>query len=156
MTNAEKKEAKENLDKSRFQEILAYIETTDLEYVLLQKGETKISFRRSGVVETKSAVSSEDKTPQEEAVPNLFSIRSPIVGRFHSSMGADRPPLVVEGGNVTAGQKVAIVEAMKIKKEVFSAVTGKVVRIPVRDGDPVEYGQELFVVEPDQESGGGA
>ena len=82
--------------------------------------------------------------------PKVFAIRSPIVGRFYSSMGADRPPLVVEGGMVTAGQKVAIVEAMKIKKEVFSAVTGKVVKISVRDGDSVEYGQALFVVEPEK------
>ena len=139
--------------KDRFQEILSYIETTDLEYVLIEKNGVKISFRRSGVrpLQGPQPTVLQLQDPEPEA-PKTFSVRSPIVGRFHSSMGADRPPLVVEGGTVTAGQKVAVVEAMNIKKEVFSAVTGRVVRIPVRDGDPVEYGQELFVVEPEPEA----
>ena len=62
---------------------------------------------------------------------------------------------MVEGSQVTAGQRVAIVEAMKIKKEVFSAVTGKILKILVRDGDAVEYGQELYTVEPVKEGSGG-
>ena len=141
--------------KSRFQEILDYVETTDLEFVQIEKNGTRMSFRRTGVCAKPSPSAAESESGEPEA-PKTSSIRSPIVGRFHSSMGPDRPPLVVEGGKVTAGQRVAIVEAMKIKKEVFSAVTGKVVRIPVRDGDPVEYGQELFVVEPDPEDAEGA
>jgi len=142
---------KESLEKSRFQEILAYIEKTDLEYVYFEKSDVKISMRRSGVApsEQKYSISQTDAQKEEIAAPTTSSIRSPIVGRFHRSMGSDRPPLVVEGGNVTVGQKVAIVEAMKIKKEVFSAVAGKVIKISLKDGDPVEYGQELFIVEPD-------
>lgn len=133
-------------------EILSYIETTDLEFVQIEKNGKKISFHRAAATavtgKPAAANTSLEKPPES---PRLFSIRSPIVGRFYSSMGPDRPPLVVEGGGVTAGQKVAIVEAMKIKKEVFSAVSGKVLRIFVRDGDPVEYGQELFSVEPETE-----
>ena len=153
MENGEKKENPANsAEKSRFKEIIAYIEKTDLEYVQIEKDGTKLSFKRSGTSGfPASAAPQADKEPEP---PKFFSIRSPIVGRFHSSMGADRPALVVEGGVVTAGQKVAIVEAMKIKKEVFSAVTGKVVRILVRDGDAVEYGQELFNVEPESASAG--
>jgi biotin carboxyl carrier protein len=131
-----------------FQEILQFIEKTDLEFVQIEKNGTKLSFRRSGVVPSVSASSESEPAAEESAEPKTESIRSPIVGRFHSSMGLDRPPLVVEGGKVTAGQRVAIVEAMKIKKDVSSAVTGKIVRILVRDGDPVEYGQELMIVEP--------
>ena len=86
----------------------------------------------------------------EPAEPPAQAIKSPIVGIFFNALGPDRPPLVVEGGRVTAGQKVAIVEAMKIKKEVFSPFTGKVSRILVRDNEPVEYGQELFLVEPEK------
>jgi len=67
-------------------------------------------------------------------------------------MGRDLPALAVEGGRVTAGQKVAIVEAMKIKKEVFSAYTGKVSRVLVKNGDPVEYGQELFQIVLEEEN----
>ena len=136
-----------------FKEILSYIQTTDLEYVHLEKGGNRISLRRSGeiIANQNQAAAGPAKEKQEEA-PQYFSIRSPIVGRFYGSITPDRPPMVVEGGNVTAGQRVAIVEAMEIKKEVFSAVSGKVVRIFVRNGDPVEYGQELFSVEPEKES----
>ena len=78
-------------------------------------------------------------------------IRSPIVGRFYSSNAPGAPALVVEGGKVSAGRRVAIVEAMGIKKEVFSSFTGKVARVHVRDGDAVEYGQELFTIEECEE-----
>src|SRR5262249_22542330 len=134
-------------------EVLAYIEKTDLEVVQIEKEGRKISLKRSGPALPSKTDEAEALEPaqKEKEEPQFFIIRSPIVGRFHSSTGADRPALVLEGGNVTAGQRVAIVEAMKIKKEVFSAVTGKVVRIHVRDGDAVEYGQELFSVRPESQ-----
>ena len=142
-------------EKDTFKEILSFIEKTDLEFVQIEKEGKKFSFKRSSaaipISKAAQAAAAEPKESEQES-PKLFSIRSPIVGRFYCSMGPDRPPLVLEGSRVSAGQKVAIVEAMKIKKEVFSAVTGKVIRISVRDGDPVEYGQELFSVEPEQEN----
>ncbi|OGR85411.1 MAG: hypothetical protein A2901_09275 [Elusimicrobia bacterium RIFCSPLOWO2_01_FULL_54_10] len=153
MENGHKEEAAPNPDRDQFQEVLAYIEKTDLEYVEIEKDGRKICLKRlSNAVahhHAPAAAASSADEAEKPAEPDFFAIRSPIVGRFHSSMGSDRPALVVEGGNITAGQRVAIVEAMKIKKEVFSAVTGKVVKIHVRDGDAVEYGQELFSVKPD-------
>ena len=144
------------LEKDQFKEILAYIEKTDLEYVQIEKDGRKLSLRRSGSGIPVSKLAQPAQVKEDEtASPKLFSIRSPIVGKFYNSMGADRPALVVEGGVVTAGQKVAIVEAMKIKKEVFSAVTGKVLRILAKNGDAVEYGQELFSVLPEEPSGNG-
>ncbi|MBI4218398.1 MAG: acetyl-CoA carboxylase, biotin carboxyl carrier protein [Elusimicrobia bacterium] len=142
--------------KGQLKEILSWMEGTDLEYLQIEKDGKKILLKRSvhAVLRNQRVLPSETDAPKEKEAesPAQYSIRSPIVGRFYSSMGPDRPSLVVEGGSVTAGQKVAIVEAMKIKKEVFSAYTGKVTRILVRDGDPVEYGQELFIVEPNEES----
>jgi biotin carboxyl carrier protein len=142
-----------DLEKIDFKGILSYIETTDLDFVQIEKDGKKIVLRRTNAsIKSKAApVQEAPKEKEEPEAPQIFSIRSPIVGRFHSSMGSDRPPLIVEGGKVTAGQKVSIVEAMKIKKDVISAYTGKVTRILVRDGDPVEYGQELFTVEPEKE-----
>src|SRR3989338_8237042 len=142
-------------DKQTFKDILNFMENTDLELIQIERNCKKIVLRRSSVAAIKNQKSLQEngqikeKEKESETSP-VFSIRSPIVGRFYSSMGRDLPALVVEGGRVTAGQKVAIVEAMKIKKEVFSAFTGKVVRKQVRDGDAVEYGQELFTVEPDK------
>lgn len=150
MENGNKEEAA-NPDRDQFKEILAYIEKTDLEYIEIEKEGRKICLKRSsGAISHGRAVPGEPAQAEEEKPkePEFFVIRSPIVGRFHSSTGSDRPALVVEGGHISAGQRVAIVEAMKIKKEVFAAVTGDVVKIHVRDGDAVEYGQELFSVKP--------
>ena len=150
MENGNKEEAS-NPDRDQFKEVLAYIEKTDLEYVEIEREGRKICLKRSGAALAHGRAAegapaeSEEEKPEE---PEFFIIRSPIVGRFHSSTGSDRPALVVEGGHISAGQRVAIVEAMKIKKEVFAAVTGDVVKIYVRDGDAVEYGQELFSVKP--------
>ena len=154
MENGEKNEIQSESEKDHFKEIVAFIEKTDLEYVEIEKDGRKISFRRSGTAIPNKNIPAPSQ-PEEKSEPaeaRLFAIRSPIVGRFHSSMGSDRPSLVTEGEHITAGQKVAIVEAMKIKKEVFSAVTGKVMKIHVRDGDAVEYGQELFSVEPESDN----
>src|SRR3989338_660233 len=114
-------------ERDQFKEILSYIEKTDLEYVEIEKDGKKICLKRSGAaIPEKRAASPapvEETQEEENEESKFFVIRSPIVGRFHSSMVSDRPALVVEGGHITAGQRVAIVEAMKIKKEVFSAVT---------------------------------
>ena len=137
------------MEKTGIKQLLDYIETTDLEYVSLEKNGRKFSFSRSvspTLTKNSTAVSEKSETPE---TPKLVSIRSPIVGRFYSATRPDRPPLVVEGGHITNGQRVAIVEAMKIRKEVFSTVTGTIVRMLLRDGDPVEYGQELYSVEPE-------
>lgn len=144
-------------DKQSLKELLNFMENTDLELVQIEKNGKKIVLRRSSSAAIKNQKNSQEngqlkeKEKESETIP-VFSIRSPIVGRFYSSMGRDLPALAVEGGRVTAGQKVAIVEAMKIKKEVFSAYTGKVSRILVRDGDPVEYGQELFQIVLEEEN----
>ena len=136
-----------NPDRDQFREVLAYIEKTDLEYIEIEKNGRKICLKRSmGALASPQSVSAPLESADESPPEKLFVIRSPIVGRFYSSTGSDRPAFVLEGGHISAGQRVAIVEAMKIKKEVFAAVTGEVIKIHVRDGDAVEYGQELLSV----------
>ena len=140
----------EEKDRKNFQDVMSFIETTDLDYVQIEKEGKKIFLRKASqnLPLSNSFEQVESSKKNEPEAPKLCSIRSPIVGRFYIAAGADRPPFVVESGRVNAGQKVGIVEAMKIKKEVFSACEGRVSRILVRDGDPVEYGQELIIVEP--------
>ena len=136
----------ENLERDRIKNIVSFIDGTDLDFVQIENDGKKFLIRRSVHPSVVEIVAENGKVKEPEMVPPT-TIRSPIVGRFYSSISADRPALVVEGGAVSAGGKVAIVEAMGIKKEVFSPYTGKIVRIHVRDGDAVEYGQELFTVE---------
>ena len=78
----------------------------------------------------------------------MVSIRSNMVGTFHQADKANRPPFVMEGNHVLPGKKVGVIEAMKIMKDVTSNVKGKIVSVLVKDGQPVEYGQELFTIDP--------
>lgn len=75
---------------------------------------------------------------------DLYKITSPIVGTFYSAPSPDKEPYVQEGDHVSENTTVCIVEAMKLMNEIQAEVSGKVVKIYVENGQPVEYGQPLF------------
>lgn len=83
-----------------------------------------------------------------EAKKNIAAIRSPIVGTFYRAPAPDAPSYVEIGDVIKPGQVVCIVEAMKLMNEIESDVAGRVVQILVKNEDPVEYNQELILVEP--------
>ena len=72
-----------------------------------------------------------------------------MVGTFYSSPSQDSPPFIDVNDNVRIGQTVCIVEAMKIMNEIESDISGKIISTLVKDGDPVEYGQKLFLIKSD-------
>jgi acetyl-CoA carboxylase biotin carboxyl carrier protein len=82
------------------------------------------------------------------AAGKLTPIRSPIVGTFYRASAPDAPSYVEVGDIIKPGQVVCIVEAMKLMNEIESDVAGKVAQILVKNEDPVEYNQELMLVEP--------
>jgi acetyl-CoA carboxylase biotin carboxyl carrier protein len=84
--------------------------------------------------------------PVEEE--NLHSVRSPIVGTFYESPSPGSPPFVKPGDIVEEGQVLCIVEAMKLMNEIESDVAGEIVKKLIANGQPIEYGQELFVIRP--------
>jgi acetyl-CoA carboxylase biotin carboxyl carrier protein len=87
--------------------------------------------------------------PVAEAAPsNTVTIKSPMIGTFYRSSAPGKPPFVNVGDDVTPGQVVCIVEAMKLFNEIESEVKGKIVKVLVEDASPVEYDQPLFLVEP--------
>lgn len=75
-------------------------------------------------------------------------ITSPFVGTFYRSPAPDQPPFVEVGAPVRKGQTLCIVEAMKLMNEIESEVAGKVAEVLVQNGQPVEFGQALFRIEP--------
>ena len=87
---------------------------------------------------------------QEEIVEEkkLATITSPIVGIFHRSPSPESPPFVEVGSTVKKGQVLFIVEAMKLMNEIESDTDGIVSKILVENGQPVEYGEPLFLIEP--------
>jgi acetyl-CoA carboxylase biotin carboxyl carrier protein len=81
-----------------------------------------------------------------EADPNagLHIVKSPIVGTFYASPSPDAEPFVAVGDTVAVGKVLCIVEAMKLMNEIESDAAGEIVKVFVKPGQPVEYGQALF------------
>ena len=75
------------------------------------------------------------------------AITSPMVGTFYSASSPESAPFVEIGSTVAVGDVVCIIEAMKLMNEIKSEQAGKVIKICVKNGDPVEYGQVLMYVE---------
>ncbi|MGB5848177.1 MAG: acetyl-CoA carboxylase biotin carboxyl carrier protein [Ignavibacteriaceae bacterium] len=93
----------------------------------------------------------EGKTPaekSEKSTDNFHDINSPIVGTFYRAPAPDADPYVQVGDSVSPGTVLCVVEAMKLMNEIESDVAGKVVKILVENGRPVEYNQPLFFIEP--------
>ena len=78
------------------------------------------------------------------AAEDLHVIKSPIVGTFYSSASPGADPFVIAGAQVTSGQVLCIIEAMKLMNEIESDVAGEIVKIFAENGQPVEYGEPLF------------
>ena len=75
-------------------------------------------------------------------------VRSPIVGTYYESPSPGSPPFVKPGDSVEAGQVLCIVEAMKLMNEIEADVAGEILKCLVKNGQPIEYGQDLFVIRP--------
>jgi acetyl-CoA carboxylase biotin carboxyl carrier protein len=86
--------------------------------------------------------------PVEPAKTNQIKVTSPIVGTFYRSSSPDKPAYVEVGDVVKKGQVLCIIEAMKLMNEIESETAGKIVQLLIENGQPVEYGQPLFVIEP--------
>ena len=83
-----------------------------------------------------------------EPAEALHIVKSPIVGTFYESPSPGSPPFVKVGDGVEVGQVLCIVEAMKLMNEIECDVAGELVKKLVANGQPIEYGQELFAVRP--------
>jgi len=102
-------------------------------------------------VEAAPAIAAPLQQPAPESVEStahLLTVEAPMVGTFYRSPKPDAPPFVTEGDVVKEGQVICIVEAMKLMNEIESKVAGRIVKVVVENGQPVEFGQALFLVDP--------
>jgi acetyl-CoA carboxylase biotin carboxyl carrier protein len=99
-----------------------------------------------GVVAPPSAPPAAAAQPAPEE--GLHTVKSPIVGTFYEAPSPGAPPFVKVGDSVEVGQVLCIVEAMKLLNEIESDVAGEIVKKLASNGQPIEYGQELFVIRP--------
>ncbi len=97
----------------------------------------------------------EAPAPPKEAASNesaddlkYITIKSPIIGTFYRKPGPDKPSFVEVGTEISKGDVLCVIEAMKLFNDIESEVAGKIVKILVDDSSPVEFDQPLFLVDP--------
>ncbi len=95
-----------------------------------------------------ASLSQSASTSSVESTAHLVPVEAPMVGTFYRAPKPDAPPFVSEGDAVKEGQVLCIVEAMKLMNEIEAKVAGRIVKILVENGQPVEFGQSLFLLEP--------
>jgi acetyl-CoA carboxylase biotin carboxyl carrier protein len=146
----------------RIKELLALMDEHDLVELELEEDAFKVRLKKPGAQVTTipaampsmpalppaaqaASTSAETPDPSDEG---LMPINSPIVGTFYRSPAPDADPFVSEGAAVTAETVVCIVEAMKIMNEVKAETKGTIEKVLIENGEPVEYGQAMFLVRP--------
>jgi acetyl-CoA carboxylase biotin carboxyl carrier protein len=84
----------------------------------------------------------------QEDLGRYVKVESPIVGSFYRRASPDAEPFVKEGDVISKGSTLCIIEAMKLMNEIESPTSGKVVKIMGADGQVVEFGEVLFLIDP--------
>lgn len=147
-------------------ELISVLSETDIAEFNLENEAIKLSIKKGAAFVKEAAVTPTTIAPppstaaEEAPVPKTeapepppvsgdhTTISAPMVGTFYRAPSPDSDPYVKVGDMVEAGQPLCIIEAMKLMNEIESEVKGRVVEILVENGQPVEYGQPLFLIEP--------
>lgn len=157
------------MDIRSIRKLIEIVEQSDIAEIEIKEGEHNIRITRSKepvVISAPSApahyqapvtaapaaapVAPATATPEvtvAEAAPSGHMISSPMVGSFYAAPAPDADPFVKVGDTVKAGDTLCIIEAMKIMNPIESDVSGTVKQILVNNADPVEFGQDLFIIE---------
>jgi acetyl-CoA carboxylase biotin carboxyl carrier protein len=150
---------KKSIDKDLIRDLAALLKETDLTEIEIEDDDLRVRVVRGGQpVQIAYGGPSRESAPQRaeapgEPAPGLDPARhpgcvpSPMVGTAYRSPEPNAKPFVEVGDQVQAGQTILIVEAMKHMNEVASPRSGKVTEILVEDGQPVEYGEPLMIIE---------
>lgn len=143
------------MNSKELKELLDSLQATDIEELRFKSGDKKIYFKKGELPSLQSQSKKEEQPKKEQEELKFKPIKAPMVGTFFHSQSPDHPPFVVDGENVSPGQKVGIIETMKIIKDVNSNLKGKIVKVSVKNGQSVEYGQELFLVDTSEKKKNG-
>jgi acetyl-CoA carboxylase biotin carboxyl carrier protein len=164
------------MNQKELKELIEFLIEKDIAEFELERGDVKVRIRRGSehsaapsvhatpaavvpmpivaapmVTTNAGAAATPAAAPSSPAAEdNVHVVKSPIVGTFYESPSPGSPPFVKVGDKVETGQVLCIVEAMKLMNEIESDVTGEIVKKLVNNGQPVEYGQDLFAVRKSQ------
>jgi acetyl-CoA carboxylase biotin carboxyl carrier protein len=154
------------MNKREIEELIRLVEESKITELEVSQGRTRIRISKNGVAvpvthisapaaaaplaaapAAKEVEESEESSAEGKLASNLKQIKSPMVGTVYRAPAPGSEPFVDIGQPVAVGQTVCIVEAMKLMNEIGSDFSGVVRRVLVENGQPVEYGQPLFLVE---------
>ena len=157
------------MNQKELKELIEFLIEKDIAEFELERGDVKVKIKRGGqptVVQTRAEApyvavtvpqpgapavvvpSAPPPAALAEPVPeeHLHIVKSPIVGTLYEAPSPGAPPFVKVGDMVEVGQVLCIVEAMKLLNEIESDVAGEIVKKMGTNGQPIEYGQELFAI----------
>ncbi len=134
----------------RVKDIIAMVEASDLQELILEEGDVRITVRKTPPEPPEGERAAPRAAAGPPAAPDtngFHLVRSPMVGTFYRASSPALEPFVSVGDIVTAGQTLCILEAMKLMNELGSDVDGVVREVLADNGAAVEYGQPLFAIE---------
>jgi acetyl-CoA carboxylase biotin carboxyl carrier protein len=142
------------MDTKDIKDLMDLIDGTDFIEVEVERGGERIRLRRKeaaaagpdrSVAEAPAETARHEPGRKEE--DSHFKVNSPFVGTFYRSASPNVDPFVEVGSEVKKGQALCIIEAMKLMNEIEAEADGVITRIAVETGQPVEYGQLLFLID---------
>jgi acetyl-CoA carboxylase biotin carboxyl carrier protein len=113
-----------------------------------QETSAKTEVVKSAPTSTPESDSASSVSKSVVAPSNQKQVVSPFVGTFYRSSSPDSDPYVREGQVVKRGDVLCIIEAMKLMNEIDAEFPGKIISVLVENGQPVEFGEPLFIIEP--------
>lgn len=152
------------MDIRKIQRLIQLLHESDVTEIEVTEGEERIRISRQMAVPAPVNATIYAPAPQPAAAPVQTAavvetptlpeetghvVTSPMVGSLYRSPTPEAPPFVEIGDRVKVGQTLCIIEAMKILNEIEADAAGRITRILVENGHPVEYGEPLFVIETD-------
>ena len=149
------------MDLRKLKKLIDLVQESGIGEIEITEGEEKVRISRSGIVTqtslapgpvatppTAAQPTAAAEIPKEEApaLPEGHLLKSPMVGTFYRSATPGGPPFVDVGQSIAEGDTLCIIEAMKLLNEIEADKGGVIKAILVENGQPVEYGEPLFVI----------
>jgi len=140
------------METKKLKEFIKFMEDNNLNELEIEEDGKRIRLKKNSSDQPVVISQTPSQTPaapeNKPSESNTLEIKSPMVGTFYAAPSPGAKPYVEIGTAVKPGDIVCIVEAMKLMNEIKAEVGGKVVQILVENGDPIEFGQILFAIEP--------
>ncbi|MCP4632441.1 MAG: acetyl-CoA carboxylase biotin carboxyl carrier protein [candidate division Zixibacteria bacterium] len=146
------------MNETEIKKLIRLVEESDIDELEVSRWWRKVkitrrkgncnSYNQAPAIVQEVKASQPEKEPVQEDSTKYKEIKSPMVGTFYRAPAPDAKLYIEENQFITPGQVLCIIEAMKLMNEIEAEISGKIVKCCVENSQPVEYGQVLFLVDP--------